>query len=171
MKKIYTNIRAERGMTLIEMVISLTIFSIISTGMLSMMIFTTNAYQEHQAMINDQSELRLIMDFLADTLSVAQDITLSDEPVGDSYYAWVEEDDNHRPRFTLNANGQLSYPYHMRAENLEISCVLLNERIVRVTISSKRYELVQDIYCRNTIPKIMSGTSFACINFILPEAS
>ena len=168
---VFRHRNAQRGMTLVEMVVSLTIFSIISTGMLGMMIFATNAYQEHQAMVNDQSELRLIMDYLANALSIAQEITLSDDPSDTMNYAWMENDDRGNARFALCQNGLLSNPFQMHAEDLQLSCMLLNDRVLRVTISSKRYELEQDIYCRNTIPAIMTGTSFACINFILPEGS
>ena len=175
-------LKAKQGMTLVEMVISLTIFSLISTGIASMFFFVTRVYSEHTAMVNEQSELRLILSELVGELSLATDILISNRAESNIDYegqihplslqASISGTGVDAQFQIRKASGEVQYPYRILAEDLQLTLSGVdadNPALVRVKLATKHYALEQEVFCRNCPAPYFDGTGpYSFVSYVAP---
>lgn len=172
-------INNHHGMTLVEMIVALVVFSIISTGIASMFIFSVNAFNEHQQMIAEQSSLRLVMNEIDQSLSFANVIGL-DTSLMDVKIANQEDTDYTQlyiegKRFCISQptkNTERFIPLNTDDFHMEVRYPGTG-KIVSVKLVSKRSELEKRIYCSNLVESVgpvdVSADYFTHIAFTLPD--
>jgi prepilin-type N-terminal cleavage/methylation domain-containing protein len=63
-----TSRRSQRGFTLVELMVALTLFSILITGVLAVAVSMATAYREQRQVVSTEASVRGAMDYIADAL-------------------------------------------------------------------------------------------------------
>ncbi|MDP8211846.1 MAG: prepilin-type N-terminal cleavage/methylation domain-containing protein [Candidatus Zapsychrus exili] len=116
---------SNKGFSLIEMMISLAIFSFIASGLYSILMVSNNSWHTHVANIDAQGQARLTADFLARELRTAEAILI------------IQDENSVNLSFSVPGADNVAYSWDKFGEH--------NDQLIRTTSENSRI-VARDVF-------------------------